>query len=128
MALKQPTTLDEQLALLKQRGCVVEDDSYALRMLADINYYRLSAYFLPFRDGDKYIPGTSFSTIIDIYEFDRRLRTLLLALMEGLETKLRTRIAYLHAHRYGALGYLDGRNFNSQGYQCFGCCIICNEC
>ena len=112
--LKKPTTIEDQLSLLKQRGCIVEDDTFALSVLADINYYRLSAYFLPFRNGDSYAPGTRFNTIISIYEFDRRLRTLLLALMEGLETKLRTRIAYIHAHQYGALGYMDDRNFNSR--------------
>ena len=114
MEPKKPTSYKEQLRLIKDRGCIVENDSYALGILADINYYRLGAYFLPFRaDGDKFLPGTSFDTIIKIYEFDRKLRNLLFALMEGLETRLRTRIAYLHAHKYGPLGYLDVNNFNS---------------
>jgi abortive infection bacteriophage resistance protein len=34
--------------------------------------------------------------------------------MEGLEKKLRTQIAYFHAHKYGTLGYLDNDNFNTK--------------
>ena len=113
MPLKQPTTFEQQLSLIKQRGCIVEDEGFALGVLADINYYRLSAYLLPFKDGEKYVSGTSFTTIHSIYEFDRKLRSLLLALMEGLETRLRAQLAYLHAHKYSALGYLDSQNFNS---------------
>ena len=114
MELKQATSFKEQLALLKQRGCIVDDDDFALKVLEDINYYRLSAYFLPFRDGESYVSGTKFESIYSIYEFDRKIRTLLLVLMEGLETRLRTQIAYLHAHKYGALGYLDAQNFNTK--------------
>ena len=113
MPLKQPITFEQQLGLIKQRGCIVEDEAFALSVLADINYYRLSAYFLPFKDGERYVSGTSFATIHSIYEFDRKLRSLLLALMEGLETRLRAQLANLHAHKYGALGYLDSQNFNS---------------
>ena len=113
MDLKKPASLQEQLELIKDRGCVVEDDEYVLKVLSDINYYRLSAYFLPFKSEDNvYRVNTSFNTIIEIYEFDRKLRNILFALMEGLETRLRTRIAYLHAHQYGALAYLNKDTFN----------------
>ena len=114
MDLKQPTSFEQQLALLKQRGCVVEDDAFALEVLADVNYYRLSAYFLPFKEGENYSRNISFGKIYGIYEFDRTLRSLLLALMEGLETRLRTQISYLHAHKYGAIGYLSEKNFNTK--------------
>jgi len=114
MELKQPTSFEEQLELLKKRGCIVGDDTFAIKVLADINYYRLSAYFLPFKDGENYLPGTRFETIYDIYEFDRRIRALLLALMEGLETRIRAQIAHLHAHKYGALGYYNEQNFNTK--------------
>ena len=114
MDVKQPTSFSEQLTILKQRGCKVDDDDFSLKVLADVNYYRLSAYFLPFKYGDRYMEDTRFNVIFDIYEFDRKLRSLLLSLMEGLETKLRARIAYLHAHKYGALGYLDKQSFNTK--------------
>ena len=90
MELKKPTTYKEQLMLFKQRGCIVEDDNFALKTLENVNYYRLTAYFLPFKKADdNYIQGTSFTNVIDIYEFDRRLRILLLSLLEGLETRLK---------------------------------------
>jgi abortive infection bacteriophage resistance protein len=71
--VKQPTTFEQQLSLLKQRGCIVENDDAALKVLSDINYYRLSAYFLPFMKGDEYVEGTSFTKVFAIYEFDRKL-------------------------------------------------------
>ena len=114
MELKRPTSLEQQLELLKQRGCIVEDEAFALKVLADVNYYRLSAYFLPFKKAKNYVADTNFKTIYGIYEFDRKLRSLLLVLMEGLETRLRTQISCLHAHKYGAAGYLDGQNFNTK--------------
>lgn len=112
--VKPPTTYEQQLELLKQRGCIIEDEAFALKILEDINYYRLSAYFLPFKDEEKYIEGTSFNNVIAIYEFDRKVRSLLLSLMEGLEKRLRAQIAYFHAHKYGALGYLDEKNLNTK--------------
>ena len=63
MDLKLPTTYEEQLEKLISRGIVVEDEERCKKVLEDINYYRLTAYFLPFKLGDgNYIAGTSIST------------------------------------------------------------------
>ena len=37
---------------IEQRGCCIENVGNAIRYLESINYYRLSAYFLPFRKTD----------------------------------------------------------------------------
>ena len=100
--LKAPTTYKEQLDKLVSRGCSVEDEAFCLKRLSEINYYRLSAYFLPFRnDEGSYIPGTSFSQIIRLYEFDSALRGLLFSVIEEIEVFLKTRFSYFHAHNYG---------------------------
>lgn len=44
----------DQLALMVSRGLVCSDGTRALEWLKRIGYYRLSAYFVPFR-----VPGTS---------------------------------------------------------------------
>jgi len=112
---KPPTTYAQQIALLRSRGCFVEDESFAEEALSQINYYRLSAYFLPFKTGDNsYLPGTSFIKIYQLYEFDRKLRNVLSRAVESAEVNLRAKIAYFHAHKYGALGYLDAASFNAQ--------------
>jgi len=112
---KPPTTYTQQIALLRSRGCFVEDESFAESALSRINYYRLSAYFLPFKaSDDSYQPGTSFNKIYQLYEFDRKLRNTLSRAIESAEVNLRAKLAYNHAHKYGALGYLDAANFNAQ--------------
>jgi abortive infection bacteriophage resistance protein len=83
--------------------------------LKNIGYYRLSAYFLPFkRDDDNYTEGLSFERVYHIYEFDRKLRNLLFAAIEVIEVSLRARIAYFHSEKYGPLGYLNPATFNNK--------------
>ncbi len=111
--VKEFATFQEQLEMLKQRGCIIADENFAVRQLKRINYYRLTAYFLPFKKCDgTYIDGTSFDTVFRIYEFDRKLRGLLLSICEQIELMLRTNIAYYHSEKHGALGYTDSANFN----------------
>lgn len=115
MEVKKPTTYEEQIGKLSQRGCIIDDKDYALRVLKKINYYRLTAYFLPFKTReDTYKAGTTFSQVIEIYKFDRDLRSILFPIIEEIELMLRARLAYYHAHKYGALGYLDKENFNNR--------------
>jgi len=112
--LKAPTTYEEQISILKRRGCVIPDEDFCRRKLQEINYYRLTAYFLPFRAADgTYRDGTNFQSVYRIYEFDRKLRGILFSAVEEVEVYLRSRFAYHHAHQYGALGYLSPRNFSS---------------
>lgn len=112
--LKRPTTYDEQINKMKERGCLFSDENYAKEILKQINYYRLTAYFLPYKENDKYISGTSFDNMYRTYEFDRKLRRLLLSAIEEIEIMLRAQISYYHAHTYGALGYENGAIYNKQ--------------
>jgi abortive infection bacteriophage resistance protein len=114
VTIKPATSYDEQVTKLKERGCIIDDENFCIEILKRINYYRLTAYFLPFKtNGDKYLPGTNFNTVYQIYEFDRKLRSLLLSALEELEIYLRSGIAYLSAHEYGPLGYMDANNYNN---------------
>ena len=113
--LKPPTTYNQQIEKLRSRGCQVTDVSFCSKVLSQINYYRLSAYFLPFKKPDgNYLPGTDFNDIYQIYEFDRELRNLLFAAIEEVEIYLRSQFAYFHAHKYGATGYLSAANYNTR--------------
>ncbi|WP_241885220.1 Abi family protein, partial [Brachyspira hyodysenteriae] len=40
-----------------------------------------------------------------------KLHTILFNVLEEIEIFIRAKIAYYHAHKYGALGYLDEKNF-----------------
>ena len=113
MREKAPSTINEQIMILKQRGCVIEDEKKARSTLKYINFYRLSNYFEPFSvSKHKYEDGTSFEKIMRVYEMDRKLRSILLAALEEVEIALRAAVSNYHALKYGALGYLNPSNFN----------------
>ncbi|CTP92878.1 Abi family protein [Xanthomonas graminis] len=100
----------EQLALLHRRGLLIEDEGVALMWLQRVGYYRLSAYWYPFRvfqmeqdaatgeirsvRTDDFVPGTVFSDAIGLYLFDRTLRALLADALERIEVSLRVEVAY----------------------------------
>lgn len=110
---KPPLKYEEQLEKLKKRGCIINDDKKCISILKSINYYRLSTYFLPFKlDNGNYEEGLSFERVFSIYEFDRKLHGILFNALEETEIFLRSKIAYFHAHKYGALGYMDKANFS----------------
>jgi abortive infection bacteriophage resistance protein len=109
--VKPSKDYDEQIEILRSRGCLVESSEECQQQLARINYYRLSAYFLPYtignKENEKYAPKTSMRVVIENYEFDRKMRNILSLALEEVEIGLRSTIAYFHAQKYGALGYMD---------------------
>lgn len=108
---KQALTFPGQLALLQQRGLNVADPDRALHWLQRVSYYRLSAYFLPFKDDENFRPGTEFNDIAGLYIFDRKLRLLILDAIERIEVALRTSVTYEIGHAFGAFGYTNPANF-----------------
>jgi len=99
-----------QLAQLKARGMVVEDDAAALHWLEHFNYYRLGAYWLPFEANHQhhqFKPGTTFSAVLGLYEFDRQLRLLMLDALARIEVSARAQWAYQLGMRHGAHAHLD---------------------
>lgn len=74
---KPPLSFEQQADLLLARG-IVGDRGTIISRLKEVNYYRLSAYWHPFRqtDSDDIIPGTTFESVWRRYAFDRQLRLL----------------------------------------------------
>jgi abortive infection bacteriophage resistance protein len=112
-------TLNQQIALIKGRGLIISDEAKARSSLGKIGYYRLSGYWYPYREssvvagkltvGDKFKPGSDLAEIVDLYVFDKKLRLLLLDVIERIEIAFRVQIALqlgkmsAHAHRDAAL-------------------------
>lgn len=111
---KPPTTYEQQVELLKARNIIINDNGFCLKALENLNYYRLTAYMLQYKRDDSGYENVSFETVYNIYEFDRKLRSLLLMVLEEVELALRTKLSYYHAHSFGALGYVDKGNFNDK--------------
>jgi abortive infection bacteriophage resistance protein len=113
MDVKEPKTFDEQLSILKSRGCICNDEKCCKEFLKKVNYYSFTAYFLPYKTKEgNYVAGTSFESIRHLYNFDRKLRSQIFPIVEEIEIFLRTQLAYFHSHKYGSLGYTNAASFN----------------
>lgn len=100
---KRPIDTAEQIRKLQGRHLIVSDETTASEYLHNISYYRLRAYTYPFQNNSegsdhKFLhTDISFQDIIDLYCFDRRLRSLLFNAIEKIEVALRTRIALIYS-------------------------------
>ena len=100
---KQPTSFADQITLLESRGLIVADKASAAFYLSQINYYRFSAYCLPFEQdhiAHQFRSSTAFDDVLNLYIFDRELRLLVLDAIERIEVSLRTQMAYHLAHNH----------------------------
>ena len=62
--MKIPTTLDEQIELLKVRGCKIDDEMVATDFLKRVGYYRFSGYFHIFKQSDNlFATNVTFSKL-----------------------------------------------------------------
>lgn len=92
---KDYLTIEQQIALLRSRNLIISDDSYACEKLSELNYYRLSGYSLTLRnESNKFIKNARFEDIIDIYEGDQKVKSLLFKYLAKIEIALRTHIGY----------------------------------
>jgi len=114
---KPSTTIQEQIAIMRNRGLIVPDESYARQYLEFIGYFRLAGYALPFQlnynaDGThEFLPNTRFEDVVDLYVFDRKLRLLVIDALERIEVAVRATISRQMSERIGAHWYLDGTPF-----------------
>jgi abortive infection bacteriophage resistance protein len=109
----------QQIQHLQNKGMIFSDMPSALNQLSSISYYRLSGYWYPFRIRDtqgcvsnQLEPNTHFDTVIALYEFDRKLRALILDAIERIEVAVRTQFTYHIGHKYAAFGHTDSNNFH----------------
>jgi abortive infection bacteriophage resistance protein len=80
----------------------------AEEILSHISYYRLSAYFRPFRiQGSEDFAGASFDDVMALYRFDKDLRSLIDDALETIEIHFRTRLTYHLAMADGAFAHAN---------------------
>jgi abortive infection bacteriophage resistance protein len=117
--VKPAISIQDQLNKLIFRGLIVADHNAAMQKLKSISYYRLSGYIYPFRLRDHLgnvqdglVAGTKFEQILELYEFDRHLRLLILDAIERIEVAIRTQLTYNFSCKYGPFGHTDASNFH----------------
>ena len=102
-----PASVRDQIHRLSQRGLSISDSGEATRFLNNVNLYRFQGYLEPFIDqtaqGNQrpFLPNTSFSTVVERYDFDAKLRTLLLEAFNYIEVSIRTQWTYHLAYTEG---------------------------
>ena len=83
------------LAILKQRGLVISDESAALATLSTVSYFRLASFLRPL-EADKHThqlrQGSTLEQVLALYEFDTSLRDLVFSGTRKIEIALRTRM------------------------------------
>ncbi|MDM0010881.1 Abi family protein [Variovorax sp. J22P168] len=120
--LKPHLTHELQLDRLVERSMGVGDMADAVRLLKRFGYYRLSGYFYPIRKTkprgeagrlDDFVDGATLQLVVNLAEFDKTLRVLVMHAVETIEVAVRVAIAHTlgpyspEAHLDPAV--LDGR-------------------
>lgn len=98
--VKKPTTIEEQIELLKSREVPIEDESFAKKFLRIYNYYFVTGYLHPYKTSDDKYKNISFNGIATQIKFDMRLREICMYALDIIEKGLKTIIAYEFSHNY----------------------------
>jgi len=107
---KPHLSVSEQIEQLKARNMHFIDEAFAKHYLSHLNYYRLSAYWLPYEENHSthiFKNGTTFENIYKYYKFDRELRVWVLEAIEKIEVSIRTQMAHELSIKYGTHPHLE---------------------
>lgn len=91
-----PLSIPEQVKLLIDRGMEIANREEAERWLSNVSFHRMRGYWEPFEsrsigNGERaFQGGVAFADVIERYDFDQRLRNLLLDACDHIEVSLRT--------------------------------------
>lgn len=86
----------------------IENEEHAANALTHVGYYHLSAYFKNFQYiDDNFIESTTFTDIMDLYAFDKRLVLLFFDAIERIEISLRSTLTNVMTQVCGTFWYLQ---------------------
>jgi len=106
---KPPLTFEQQAALLISRG-LIANRAALVRSLQAVGYYRLCAYWHPFKNSDDtFKPGTTLEIVWDRYVLDRKLRLLVMDAIERVEIAVRAQLVSRLTLAHGPFAHLNPR-------------------
>ncbi len=115
---KKPLDYPDIIAMLKERGLVIGDEDKAIDCLRIVSYFRLANYFRPM-EVDKvnhvFKPNSPFENAVDLYEFDRELRSLIFSAIQAVEIALRSKLIHHVSLAYGSFWFSDKTLFRNVG-------------
>lgn len=100
------------LNILRERNLIIDDEALALDAIRTHGYHRLAGYRYPFREllpsdeinqitrtyrFDHHYQGSSFKDVLAVYDFDMKLRRVILDGCLEFEVKLRAAVAHVVA-------------------------------
>ena len=114
---KRAATYEEQIAMIRNKGFILYEDEEkdCIAFLKKVNYYRFSAYFLPYLKEDRsFQRGVSFFRIQRTYEFDSRIRALIFEIIEDVEVSLAYKAVLLYLTEIRSLRASGGRDVHEE--------------
>lgn len=124
--IKPFLTYEKQLDnLMDKKHLIINNKEFALAKLKDICYYSLidgykNLFYNPMTR--KYEAGTTFEDIVALYDFDKKLRTLIFQNICSIEQKIRSLISYhfCETHSENQNDYLNPNNYNNTNSNRYG--------
>ncbi len=115
--LKEYKTADELITILESRGMFFSQRLVAKKTLNEINYFFLKGYqklLVMATNEKKYKPNCDFNELINLYFFDKALKSMLLEYLLDIEQKIKTAISNVVSSNYGVRDslYLNRNNFD----------------
>lgn len=110
---KKSLTSEEQIELLQQRGLSFQNKSDAIEIIKRIGYYHLSSYMRLFQSGQEHLfmPGTEFSQILNVYNFDKDLRHLTFNAIEKIEIAYKASLINILCKEFGSHWFYESEIF-----------------
>ncbi len=110
-------TLDEQVAIMKDKGLIIEDEILAKEILLRENYFFMNGYrtlFMKSLSEKTFVTGASFNELYGMFNFDRQMRNILFKNLLIIENNLKSILSYHLSKAYGIRenDYLNPENFN----------------
>lgn len=105
---KVPLSTEQQIQILKERKLTIQNYERAKKYLKNIGYFRLSGYMyhLQKKDGShEFNENINFNDIVVHYQFDKKLRALILNYLEIIEVALRSYLTDYFSTNHGFYWY-----------------------
>jgi abortive infection bacteriophage resistance protein len=119
---KAPLTIHQQIELLLSRGLLIHNRIEAENLLSTVSYYRLRGYTYPYQknhgNDHPFVEGVDLEWIEYIYEFDRKLRLLILDALERFEVAFRCQLILKLSVQNGAWWFEDPTLFKKSLSHC----------
>lgn len=118
-------TFDEQIAILKSRNLIIDDDECVKEILSQINYYNvINGYKNIFLKRDlngnlvspeKFKDGAEFDELYSLYSMDTELKQTIFPYILRFEKLLKTSCSYHFAKEYReSYSYLQMKNYSNE--------------